>query len=198
MNADNSLQDVEAKAKKDQLADLDTDLRKKADIFDNVRGQARSLGKDAKDKSGNLEGQKSELGKLEVRHLCPSRYSTLDSTYCHSTNHLGCLAVHAWISSRQIDHCQIVQMFQSNSNEATCCTEATQMQDALNEAKKQAEHLRGHLKDAEAKKPELDNTVRAAYKIVETNGQDIGKLENELDAAEKHAADLERQAKEAR
>ena len=67
-----------------------------------------------------------------------------------------------------------------------------------NNVSSNAESLRKQLKDLEARKPEVDNKVQAAYRTVETIGQDVSQLEAELSDAEKVAADLERKAREAR
>ena len=63
---------MEAKAKKDELADLKVQIRERGEVFDNVRGQARSLSNDLKGKSGNLESEKGTLGNLEVSLHCKS------------------------------------------------------------------------------------------------------------------------------
>ena len=60
-------QDVEAKAKKDELADVREAIKTKGDIFDNARNQARGLANDVKGKSSSLDKEKETLGNLEVR-----------------------------------------------------------------------------------------------------------------------------------
>ena len=72
------------------------------------------------------------------------------------------------------------------------------MQGNLGNANSQADHLRDHLKKFEAQRPDLNEGVTRAYKIVETHGEDLRKLQAELAQAQKTADDLERQAREAR
>ena len=68
----------------------------------------------------------------------------------------------------------------------------------MGKANQTADHYKTHLKEYEAKRPDLDRALKSAYTIVETSGQDVDKLQAELKDAENQAAELERKAREAR
>ena len=62
------LQDVEAKAKKDALADTSAELKKRAENFDAARSDARAIAKQVKAKSDDLKAREAEHEDLSVSH----------------------------------------------------------------------------------------------------------------------------------